>query len=197
MKKYPERLVITIYNRTGNLSSQYRAHLMNVELCENYCNFYGTNTYDGFSIMNAENSGRKQPHPGQFKKGQSGNPAGKPLGARNHTTRAVLELLDGEAESLTRKAVEMALAGDTTALRLCLERLAPPAKDKAITVALPALAGPADASAAMSAVVGAMAAGEITPSEAAAIAGVVETYRRTIEAVEIDARLAALEARVR
>ena len=146
--------------------------------------------------MNAENSLRKQ-RGRPFSKGQSGNPAGKPLGARNHSTRAVLELLDGEAEVLTRKAVEMALAGDTTALRLCLERLAPPAKDKAITVALPALAGPADASAAMSAVVGAMAAGEITPSEAAAIAGVVETYRRTIETVEIDARLAALEARVR
>jgi hypothetical protein len=51
-------------------------------------------------------------------------------------------LLEGEAEGLTRKAVEMALGGDTTALRLCLERLVPPRKDKAIAITLPKLVGP-------------------------------------------------------
>jgi len=48
---------------------------------------------------------------GRFKPGQSGNPAGRPHGARHKTTLAVEALLDGEAEGLTRKAVEMALAG--------------------------------------------------------------------------------------
>ena len=42
---------------------------------------------------------------GQFVKGQSGNPAGKPQGCRNHATRTAEALLDGEAEALTRKAV--------------------------------------------------------------------------------------------
>ena len=65
---------------------------------------------------------------GQFKPGQSGNPKGKPKGARHKATLAALELLDGEAEALTRKAVDLALEGDTTALRLCLERIAPPAR---------------------------------------------------------------------
>jgi len=65
---------------------------------------------------------------GQFKPGQSGNPRGKPKGARHKATLAALELLDGEAEALTRKAVDLALEGDTTALRLCLERIAPPAR---------------------------------------------------------------------
>ena len=51
-----------------------------------------------------------------------GNP-GKPKGARHKATQAALMLLDGEAEALTRQAVELALAGDTTALRLCLERI--------------------------------------------------------------------------
>lgn len=51
-----------------------------------------------------------------------GNP-GKPRGARHKATQAALALLDGEAATLTRKAVEMALEGDTTALRLCLERI--------------------------------------------------------------------------
>jgi hypothetical protein len=65
---------------------------------------------------------------GQFGAGQSGNPAGRPKGARNHTTRAVEALLDGEAEALTRKAIEMALDGDGPAMRLCLDRLCHPAR---------------------------------------------------------------------
>ena len=60
---------------------------------------------------------------GGFQPGQSGNPAGKPKGARNKTTLAVEALLDGEAEALTRKAIERALEGDSVALRLCLERI--------------------------------------------------------------------------
>ena len=57
-----------------------------------------------------------------------GNP-GKPRGARHKATQAALALIDGEGEALTRKAIDMALAGDTVALRLCLERLAPPRKE--------------------------------------------------------------------
>lgn len=142
----------------------------------------------------AENSARVQ-RGKPFQPGRSGNPAGKPKGCRHHATRAVLALLDGEADALTRKAVEMALGGDTTALRLCLERLAPPAKDRPIAVSLPDLEGAEDASKAMAAVVSAMASGDITPSEAAAVAGVVETYRRTVETCDIERRLAELEAR--
>ena len=54
---------------------------------------------------------------------QPGNP-GRPKGARHKTTLAIETLLDGEAESLTRKAIEMAKGGDMTALRLCLDRIA-------------------------------------------------------------------------
>ena len=56
----------------------------------------------------------------RFRKGQSGNPSGRPRGARNKTTLAVEALLDGEAEVLTRKAIERAKDGDSVALRLCL-----------------------------------------------------------------------------
>ena len=58
-----------------------------------------------------------------FPPGVSGNPAGRLPGTRNRATMAAEALLDGEAEALTRKAIEMAMAGDTTALRLCLERI--------------------------------------------------------------------------
>ena len=66
---------------------------------------------------------------GRFAAGNSGRPAG----ARNRATMAALELMDGEAEALSHKAIEMALAGDTVALRLCLERVAPPRKDAPVT----------------------------------------------------------------
>jgi hypothetical protein len=60
-------------------------------------------------------------------------------------TLAVEMLLDGEAETITRKAVEMALAGDTTALRLVLERICPPRKERPVAFTLPTLETPADA----------------------------------------------------
>src|SRR5918998_3546498 len=72
----------------------------------------------------------------RWPKGVSGNPAGRPKGARHKYLLAMEALLDGEAESLTRKAIELALAGDTTALRLCLDRLAPPRKGRPITLAV-------------------------------------------------------------
>jgi hypothetical protein len=122
-----------------------------------------------------------------------GNP-GKPKGTRHKATQAVLALLDGDAERLTRQAVTMALEGDTTALRLCLERIAPPRKDVAVTFDLPRMEAANDAAKAAGAVLGAVANGELTPTEAAHIMALVETYRRTLETTEIEARIAALEA---
>lgn len=139
-----------------------------------------------------ENSAEKQ-RGRPFTKGKSGNPAGKPKGARNHATRAVLDMLDGEADALTRKAIELALQGDTTALRLCLERLAPPAKDKPVRLRLPEIQNIEDTAKALAGVIQSMADGHITPSEASAITAVLELYRKHIETVEIEARLQALE----
>ena len=65
-----------------------------------------------------------------------GNP-GRPRGARHKTSQATEARLEGEAEGLTRKAVDMALQGDTTALRLCLERVCPPRKDTPVQFDLP------------------------------------------------------------
>jgi len=121
-----------------------------------------------------------------------GNP-GKPRGARHKATQAALALLDGEAATLTRKAVEMALEGDTTALRLCLERIAPPRRAAPVQFALPSMASARDAAQAAAAVLEAVAAGELTPSEGAHLMGLVEGYRRTLETTELEARVAALE----
>lgn len=130
---------------------------------------------------------------GKFKPGQSGNPAGKAKGTRNHTTRALEALLDGEAAALTRKAIELAQDGDTVALRLCLDRLLPPRKDRPITFDLPPVETADDLPKATGAIVSAVAAGELTPSEAAEISKTLDVHVRAIEATDLHKRLARLE----
>jgi hypothetical protein len=133
--------------------------------------------------------------PWQFQPGQSGNPDGRPKGARNAATLAAEALLDGEAEALTRKCVEMALAGDTVALRLCLERILPARKSRSVAFDLPDVNQAADLVPAFAAVVRATASGTIAPDEAMTVAGVLEMKRKAIETVDIERRLAAIEAR--
>jgi hypothetical protein len=130
-----------------------------------------------------------------FPPGQSGNPAGKPRGSRNKATLALEELLDGEAEALTRKAVELALAGDMTALRICLDRILPARKDRPVAFELPAIDSAADAKTASAALLAAVAAGSLTPSEAAEVGKLIDAYLKAIEVTEILARLEKLELR--
>lgn len=124
-----------------------------------------------------------------------GNP-GRPRGSRNKTTQAVEALLDGEAEAITRCAVEKALEGDTTALRLCLERIAPPRKEAPVQFNLPKMETAQDAATAASAVLQAVSDGDLTPTEGAHVMQLVETYRRTLELSEFETRLMALEEAV-
>lgn len=123
-----------------------------------------------------------------------GNP-GRPQGSRHKATQAALALLDGEAEALTRKAVEMALEGDGAALRLCLERIAPPRKDAPVEFVLPAMASAQDATTAAAAILAAVANAELTPTEGSHVMALVDAYRRTLETTELETRIIALEQR--
>ena len=129
----------------------------------------------------------------KFKKGRSGNTKGKPKGARNKATLAAEALLEGEAEAITRKAIDKALEGDMAAIRLCLERILPAVKSRPIEIDLPPVETTKDIAAAHGAVIAAMARGEITPDDASDISGVLEVRRRAIETVELEARIVALE----
>ena len=111
-----------------------------------------------------------------FAPGVSGNPDGRPKGSRNKTTLAVEALLEGEAEALTRKAIERALDGDVTALRLCLDRLSPPRRDRPAPFDMPSLKEAADARDAFAAIIAATAEGDLTPGEAAALAKLVTDF---------------------
>jgi hypothetical protein len=131
-----------------------------------------------------------------FEKGESGNPAGRPRGSRNRTALLMENLLSYEAEAIGRKAVEMAIKGDMAAIRLCMDRLAPARKEEPIAFELPPLEKPADSVAAAATLVAAVAEGELTPSEAAQLAKVIEVYVRAIETKIFDERLASLEKEV-
>jgi thioredoxin-like negative regulator of GroEL len=127
---------------------------------------------------------------GTFAPGNSG----RPRGARHRITRAVEELLKGQSEAITQKAVELALEGDSTALRLCLERVAPTRKGAPVNFDLPPIRSAADATEAAQAVLRAVSQGELTPLEGATVMGLVEQYRRVLETTELEKRIAALEA---
>jgi uncharacterized protein DUF5681 len=114
-----------------------------------------------------------------FEKGQSGNPAGRPLGARNRTTVAAQALLDGKAEAITDKAIEMALSGDINAIRLCLKLTVPPRREQPIEFEIRELTWINDAEEAIANVIAAVAAGKITLAEAAEVVRLIEAYVRT------------------
>jgi len=119
--------------------------------------------------------------------------AGRPRGARNRKTIAIEALLEGQAEALTQVVIEKALDGDCMALRLCLERIAPPPKDTPVCFALKPLLDAMDASAAAASVLAAVSEGELTPIEGTRVMGLIDSYRRALELTEIEQRLKALE----
>jgi hypothetical protein len=124
----------------------------------------------------------------------SANP-GKPKGSRHKVTQAVEVLLEGQSEALTQAAIDKALEGDTTAMRLCLDRIAPARKDAPIQFGLPVASDASEVAVAAQAVLQAVSEGEVTPLEGATVMGLLERHRRTLEASEFEKRLEALETR--
>ncbi len=124
---------------------------------------------------------------------QPGN-AGKPKGTRNKATLALEVLLDGEAEAITRKVIEMAMDGDTTAMRLVMERILPTRKDRPVQFTLPKLEMAADAVKATAALAGAVATGELTPSEAGELSKLIDGFTKAVEQHDIQQRLERIEA---
>jgi hypothetical protein len=129
----------------------------------------------------------------QFQKGQSGNPAGRPRGSRNKTTVLLQNLLEGEAEEIARKAIEMAKAGDMGAIRVCMDRLASIRRKDPIAFELPPMDKARDSVAALAAVVAAVAAGDVTTGEAAEMAKIINAYVCALAATDFEERLQKLE----
>jgi hypothetical protein len=91
--------------------------------------------------------------------------------------------------------VELALAGDITALRLCLDRILPARRDRPVSFEIAPINTAGDAKAASAALLSAVADGNLTPSEASEIGKLIDGYVKSIEITEVLARLDRLEGK--
>ncbi len=129
----------------------------------------------------------------KFKKGTSGNPSGRPQGSRNRATLLMEALFEGEAEELTRKVIELAKAGDTHALRLCLERLMPPGRDRLVCFDLPPLQSADDFSLGLASILQAVSEAKITPQEGEVLSRILAEQATVIHTRDWERRLQKLE----
>lgn len=127
-----------------------------------------------------------------FKKGQSGNPAGRPRGVPDRRTQ-YRKLLEPHAPALIEKAVELACAGDTAAIKLCLERVLPAIRPQTVPVTLAAANEAHTLAEKAQAVANATTTGEISPDEAASLLNVLGGVAKIVEVTELETRLSALE----
>jgi len=127
--------------------------------------------------------------PTRWKPGQSGNPKGRaPL------VEHVRKLLNPHREELVRKALTLALEGDTTALKLCLERVAPLPRAELPKIDIPGLAAASTMSDKARCIVDAAGNGIISPDAASMLLGAIASAAKIIETDELAERIAALEA---
>jgi hypothetical protein len=108
-----------------------------------------------------------------FETDQSDIPAGRAAGAAE-------ELFDAHAENIVRQLIDLALRGDPTALRLCLDRISPPLRERPPEFALPPIETPADAVAGIAAVVAGIADGSLTAAEGLQLARMLRIMVETL-----------------
>jgi hypothetical protein len=130
-----------------------------------------------------------------FQPGQSGNPAGRPRGARNKKTLALEAMLDGESEALMEKMIGFAKLGDDLAMRLCMERMLAPQRERPVPLRLPRIETDADARRASAEVIEALGEGEVTPKEAEHLMRAIAGAAVIVQSSEILARLNRIEQR--
>lgn len=145
--------------------------------------------------MQNESKPKKSGH--RFQPGQSGNPAGKPRGTRHRATQLAQTLMEGGIEDAVNVVLQAAKSGDVQAAKVIIDKLLPAVRERPVTIDLPDVTTATGVSEAQTAVLKALADGEIAPGEATAIAGVIEARRRSIETMELEQRVAALEGKTK
>src|ERR1700691_4825452 len=118
---------------------------------------------------------------------------GRPAGSRNKSTMALQSMLDQHGETIVKQAALMAIQGDPTALRLCLEPLLPPRRNSPVRFQLPPINSAADVARAILKVIQGVANGKLAPAEGEKITALLESVQRIIESVDLEKRVGALE----
>ena len=108
-------------------------------------------------------------------------------------TLAIEVLLEGEAEKLTRKAIELALGGDLTAIKLCLDRVCPPRKSRTINMDLSKTETILDISKAHALVVKGIGDGTLDPDEGQILSNILEARKKVVETEKLGQRINVLE----
>lgn len=142
-----------------------------------------------------ENTGKIQGST-QFKKGQSGNPKGKPRGAKHKASLMAEMLFENGIEVVCEQVLSQAKEGNMQAAKIILDRLLPPRKDRPIFFELPLINSANDAVQAGKLICHAVGKGEITPLEAESLSKIIEIQMKNIELSEFQNRLEAVENRV-
>jgi len=128
----------------------------------------------------------------KFQPGTSGNPSGRPKGSQDKR-HALRQLLVPHQEKLVKTLIDFANAGDMSAMRIVMDRLMPPLREDPIRVTLPKIASADDCIKAQSFVLASVAAGELLPSEAQTLSGLIDAQRRAYETNDLAKRLVSVE----
>jgi len=125
----------------------------------------------------------------------TGNAAGsgRPTGSRNKTTQAAQGLLSEYAEPVTKKCLTMAMHGDSTAMRLVMERILPARRSAPLQFKLPKMESLSDIPKGAQAILTAVAKGRLTMDEGDRLMALLERYGRVLETIVILPRLEAVE----
>jgi hypothetical protein len=125
-----------------------------------------------------------------------GNP-GRPPGSKNKTTKMLEELLEGEAEDLTRKLIDLAKEGKLRPLLYCVDRLIPQRRGRPLEIQLPVIRHAHDIYPAIAAITNELNNGNLTLEEASNLTGLLESFGRAIMADDLAIRVEQLEAQMK
>lgn len=124
-----------------------------------------------------------------FRKGQSGNPAGRKPGTVTTPTK-IRQQIDAAFPNILQKVIEQAENGDMTAAKILIDRICPTLKPQSIPIRIN-IGG--NLSETGGNILDATLSGQISPDTGAALISALSHQVKILEADEILRRLAALE----
>ena len=132
----------------------------------------------------------------KFKRGESGNPAGRPKGIPDRRSQLIRQYED-DIPALLEVLKQKALSGDMAALKLILDRLLPVKRSSFEVIEIPSLGEAETLIEKAEAVMASVSSGEIPPDVGSQLISAIGTTARVEEISELKDRIESLEAAMR